>query len=226
MEAKIIGVVAVDLITEQEIIRKVENLAGNMVADALMEYAVTNGYTSDFSLIGSGGIRFDESIRIDGVYPAGNWTNLMVNELLPFDNPLILVTITGAELKQTFERSVSKLPAAHSIFQQLSHEISIEVDISKQAQVIDQAQNPPVLVIPGQRIISIMIDGVEYNPITQYTLLTNNFLADGGDGFIALGNIPSSLKVNLGITEDEVFTQYIRNNSPVSAVLEQRIRFQ
>jgi len=226
LEVEIIGVIMVDLITEKEIIRTVENLAGNMISDAFMEYALTNGYAPDFSLMGSGGIRFDESIRIDGVYPAGNWTNLMVNELLPFENSLILVTITGAELKQVLERSVSELPAEHSAFQQLSHEIWIEVDISNQAQIIDQAQTPAIITVPGQRITSIKIGGVEYNPINQYVLLIDEFRADGGDGFITLGNIPANLKVNLGITEDEVFNQYIRNNSPVSAVLEERISIQ
>jgi len=226
MPEEIIGVIAVDLITEKVVIRTVENLAGNIIADSFMQYALETGNTPDFSFVGSGGIRFDESIRIDGIYPAGNWTNLMVNELLPFGSSLVLVTITGAELKQTFERSVSELPAEHTAFLQVSHEIAIEVDISKQAQIINQAQNPAVITIPGERIVSIKISGIEYDPNDQYMLLTNDFLLGGGDGFITLGSIPDNLKVNLGIGEDEVFTQHIKNNSPVSAVLEERIKFQ
>ncbi|MBL4861753.1 MAG: 5'-nucleotidase C-terminal domain-containing protein [Crocinitomicaceae bacterium] len=223
---EIIGVITVDLNTDKKIIRTAENLAGNMITDAFMEYAHTNGKNPDFSLIGSGGIRFDESIRSDGIYPAGNWTNLMVNELLPFGSTLMLVTITGAELKQIFERSVSNLPAPIGAFQQLSHEISIKVDITKQAQIIDQSQNPAVITTPGERITSIKFGDLEYNSNNQYTLLINDFLANGGDGFITLGNIPNNLKENLGVTEDAVFNQYIRKNSPVSTVLEGRVQFQ
>ncbi|HRU32150.1 MAG TPA: 5'-nucleotidase C-terminal domain-containing protein, partial [bacterium] len=79
---------------------------------------------------------------------------------------------------------------------------------------------------PGKRIVSVEVknpDGT-YQPIDtskQYRVVTNNFLAQGGDGYTALQK--GTNFINLGFVDYEVLREYIVTHSPIDAKVEGRI---
>lgn len=221
-----IGQVTVDLDANKSLIRTEEAIIGNMIADAMSEFTVAKGKLVDFSIINAGSIRFDDVNRPSGIYPAGNYNSSIVEEMIPFGDALTIVKIKGYELKEIFERSVAQLPQAKGPFLQVSKEIIIEIDLSKPPQMIDQTVSPAVIVSSGERISSIKINNVEYDSLAEYSIVVNDFIADGNDGYVTFFNIPSDKKEFLDDLLTEVLIEYIIVNSPVTPVLGDRIIFQ
>lgn len=154
---QVIGKTTVLLDGERNNVRSRETNLGNMVADAMRVYAGT-----DIALTNGGGIR--ASIN------AGDITMGDVYTVLPFDNTLITLQVTGAQLKEALEHSVSAYPETLGGFLQVSG-ISFEFDPGQ-----------PV----GERVTKIMVGNQPYNPKAAYTVATNDFLAAGGDGYSML----------------------------------------
>ena len=99
----------------------------------------------------------------------------------------------------------------------------IVVDTSRPAQIVDQLSDTSSIISEGERIQSILIDGIEINPEATYKILFSNFIANGGDSFVALGNIPDPRKKDLG--EDLAFAlkNYITSLGTVNPQIENRI---
>lgn len=86
------------------------SISGNFIADALVDwnavnYNGTDGWTdSAISIIQGGGIR----ASIDHKASGGNITKEMTLTVLPFENNIVLLEITGKELMEALEHSVEK----------------------------------------------------------------------------------------------------------------------
>lgn len=220
-----LGEISVDLDANKNHIRTEESLIGNLVADAFMDYAFSKGKQVDFALVNSGNIRFNPETRPSGIYPAGLFTGEMVDEMLPFGDFGEIVKVTGTELKEIFERSVAQLPEAKGPFLQLSEGVKIEVDLSKQRQIIDETLDPEVIVTPGKRIVSIKINSNEIDSLKEYTLFAPDFITLGNDGYVTFFNIPETKKESLGEDISIALKNYIILNSPVTPFIEGRITF-
>lgn len=72
------------------------------------------GCKADCALINSG------TLRADVVYPAGPFTVEDMVKLLPFDNHLVSVSVTGAQLLEILENGVSQWPKKEGRFPQAS----------------------------------------------------------------------------------------------------------
>ncbi|OFX25519.1 MAG: hypothetical protein A2041_08990 [Bacteroidetes bacterium GWA2_31_9b] len=229
--SNVVGEITVDLDANKTHVRAEESLIGNLVADAYKEYAESKGKTIDFAIINGGSIRYSESTRLDGIYPAGDFTDEMIEEIFPWtDEVHTVVTVTGSELKSIFERSVSSLPTEYKgWFLQVSKELKIQVNLSLQPQVLNETVNPIIIDTEGERIVSIKINNIEYSPESEYTLLTSDWISLGEDGYVTFANISSTLKENLdcgGCEMNEVaLIQYIEKYTPVTPVIENRITF-
>ena len=219
----VVGEVLIDLDASTQTVRLQEALIGNMVADAFMEYVLFKDKTIDFAVINGGNLRFNEDIRPDGVYPSGEWTREMVEELLFFGNFGIIVSVTGTELKSIFERSVAQLPLAKGPFLQVSKEVKIVIDTLavRQAQIINETQDQ--IVVEGTRIMSIRINNREYNPDSTYIFMSVDYIIEGNDGYATLANISDDKKENLGEDLVIVLENYLKTHSPVKPEFEERI---
>lgn len=126
--------------------------AGNLVAD------VCRGYTgAEVALMNRGGIRRDVA--------AGAVTRRDVFELLPFDNHLVTITLTGAELAECLRRSVEN--EAHS-----GLEVSgLEIEFTETSE--------------GVRYAGATVGGRSLAPETSYTVTVNSFMAQGGDDYLS-----------------------------------------
>jgi len=217
--------ITVSLDANKPALRGGESLLGNLTADAWYFWATDSLKQSvDFALVNGGGMVFDQATRPDGIYPAGDMTMTIVNEIFFYDNTMAIVEVTGAELKSILERSVSVLPGSlKGWFLQCSENLKYTADLSKKAQVLNET-NPdkPVIATEGERITSIKIKGVEYSPTTTYKVVTINYLAEGKDGFVTFANIPASKK-QLHVDYRTAFVYYLKRNAVLTPKLTGRI---
>jgi 5'-nucleotidase / UDP-sugar diphosphatase len=155
-----IAATAVALDSRTGTVRTREAAIGDLVADAMRasthaDAAVTNG----------GGIRGGK------IYPPGS--ALTAGDILvelPFDNRVLIIDITGAELVRALENGLSQLPTPSGRFPQVSG-LTIEADPSRPA---------------GDRILSIKVGEAPLDKDRTYRIATNDFMARGGDGYTML----------------------------------------
>ena len=81
-------------------VRTKETNLGNLIADGMLDAAQAAGTNAVIALQNGGGIR--ESIE------AGKITMGDVMTVLPFNNDLVTITLTGAEIKEAMENRVSR----------------------------------------------------------------------------------------------------------------------
>jgi len=131
-----------------------ESAMGNWVADVVR----AGPPVADFGIVNSGGLRAD----ID----EGDVTFGEVYDVMPFDNRLVHVLVTGTALREVLELGVS---GDHGVVQVSGLVFSFDYD------------RPA-----GERIIGEVMDTRTGRPIEQtrtYRVAVPDFLADGGDGF-------------------------------------------
>jgi 5'-nucleotidase len=112
------------------------------------------------------------TIRSDSVVPAGPFTIGDLLRVLPFNDPIVAISITGATLLAALEAGVAKYPTLDGCWPQLSG-VRIQVDPSQP---------------PGERIVSARLSHPDraIDPNANYSLATKAFLADGSDGYAML----------------------------------------
>lgn len=155
-----IGTTSEPLDSRKAILRTQEAAIGNLIADALR--AQTG---ADAAIINGGGIRGNKQ------YPAG--TQLSRRDVLtelPFGNRTVKLAVTGDMIRAALENGVSDVANAAGRFPQVSG-LTFTADLMR-----------PV----GQRVDNIMIGGKPLDPAASYTLATNDYMAGGGDGYVAL----------------------------------------
>ncbi|MGE0056456.1 MAG: bifunctional UDP-sugar hydrolase/5'-nucleotidase [Dehalococcoidia bacterium] len=165
--------------------RTCESITANVVADALRAT-----YGGDVALMNAGAIRAGLSCPLtdsaaDFCPPYSGLpapiTAGQVEAILPFNNYAALVTVSGAELKAMLENGVSMVLNADGRFPQVSG-LCFWYDITRSA---------------GSRVIAAVkqaADGacsgpaIDFGPSAGYRLVTNDFIAAGGDGYAKPGN--------------------------------------
>ncbi len=156
---KTVGRTEVDLDGRTEQVRSRETNLGDLVADILREKS-----SADAAIINGGGIR--TSIG------KGKITIKQVYAVLPFDNYLVAIRLTGRQVKQVLEHGVSSLAEPAGRFPQVS---GLSFVYSRSAPV-------------GERVKEVAIGGYPLDPDKEYVIATNDFLAAGGDGYQAFGD--------------------------------------
>src|SRR5262249_40274730 len=110
-------------------------------------------------------------IRAGKLYPPGSTiTRRDILAELPFSNKVVTVEISGRDLKRAMENGLAQLPNAGGRFPQVSG-IAFEADISRP---------------PGERITAINVGGAPLDDDRMYTVVTNDFIARGGDGYVTV----------------------------------------
>lgn len=195
MMAEVVGSTLVDLEGRRENIRTQETNLGNLVAN-MMRWASEG---AQIALQNGGGIRWHR------VFPAGDITLGDVYELLPFANTLVMMDLTGAQIGEALELSVSIYPGVLGGFLQVSG-LKFTFD-------------------PGQPAFSRLVDvWVGDEPLVDnavYRVATNDFLAAGGDDYTVL-TLGTNF-VDTGIYLMDYMVEYIKEFSPVSPAVENRI---
>jgi len=168
---RVIGETEVDL--DGKNVRTGETNLGNYVTDVMRQTA-----GAEAALINGGTIRTS--------IPQGKITVQDIYAVLPFDNYLVAISLTGAQLKQALEHGVSRLDDSPGSFPQVS---GLTFTYSRSAPA-------------GSRIKEVTVGGRPLELQKEYVVATNDFLVAGGDGFTAFGEALKSTGdyTNLGGT--------------------------
>jgi len=163
-------------------VRYAETNAGDLVTDA---YRLVTG--ADFAMSNGGGIRCD--------LPSGQLTYGDLVTLLPFDNYVCTVDITGAQLKHLLSECTQFSPEAHGDFPQVSG-IKFTVNRGKEERITD---------------LEILNKSTnQYEPVNMnrsYSLATIDYCITGG-GFHGLLKENHITKSNI-ILYNECLAKYV-----------------
>ncbi len=159
-----------------------ESLAGNLICDAMLWRL-----KGDISITNKGGVRTD--------FPQGNITPRDVFNVLPFDNTLGAVTVTGAFVKELIEDKVAYGGSGMYV-----GGMKVKVDRSRPK---------------GDRVISLEIGGKPYVPDAEYRLVTTDYLLEGNSGMEKLASLRSQAAVESGVYMREAVIEYVEKFSPL-----------
>ena len=99
----------------------------------------------------------------------GQLTYADVFTVQPFGNTLMTVTLTGAQLKQLLEQQFVDADGNDEHYHLIpSWNFAFSYDLTRPA---------------GDRVVTMMLNGEAVDPAAQYRVTTNNFVANGGDGY-------------------------------------------
>ncbi|MCO6511756.1 MAG: 5'-nucleotidase C-terminal domain-containing protein [Aridibacter famidurans] len=181
--------------------RTKETNIGNFIADAYRE-----AVGADIGFVNGG------SIRADLTYNPGPLTKRDVLSMLPFNNPIVKVEVTGAVLREIVEHGVARSAedSEPGRFPQISG-MRFRFDASRPA---------------GSRVLEIQVGGEPLDESKNYTIATSDFLVSrAGDGYtmFSKGKVISGAE---GAPRDsDVFEAAIKAapNATISPKLEGRI---
>ncbi|MEW6128436.1 MAG: 5'-nucleotidase C-terminal domain-containing protein [Acidobacteriota bacterium] len=193
---EVLGKTDVILEARAGIIRRNESNLGNYIADVYR-----SALSADVAIVNSG------SIRSDATYGIGELTKKDVLSILPFENGLVKVRLTGEHLKRLLENGVSKAGEEDGRFPQVSG-MSFTYDGGK-----------PV----GSRIVSIEINGKAYDPAQKYTMVVSAYSFGGGDGYDFKG-AEVLVKPTEGPIEPELMMDAIKKAGTIAPKIEGRIK--
>ncbi len=183
----------------RENVRASETNLGDLITDAMLWQAGQDNEEVDAAITNGGGIR--ASIA------AGDITKKSVNDVLPFGNTLYVVEVTGAELLEALEASTYCTPESIGGFPQVS---GIKFIINTGA-AYDAGENYPGSTYAGpnsiNRVTILTVGGQAFDADATYTIVTNNFMAAGGDTYYAFSAAESGY--DTGIPLDQVVMDYI-----------------
>ena len=178
-----------DLITDAMLWKVMQNKEGLTVNEDHV-VAITNG----------GGIR--AAIKV------GDVTKKDIKTVLPFGNTIEVIYVTGTELLEALEASTFCVPESIGGFPQVS---GISYTISTGAVYDANAETYPASTYYGpksiNRVVINSINGKEFKADDTYAVVTNNFVASGGDSYYAFA--AASAQFDTGIPLDEAVMEYV-----------------
>lgn len=195
---KTIGITSVDLDARQVANRSGETNLGNLVADAFRQQT-----GADVALVNGG------SIRSNTTYPTGSLTKRDIMSILPFENPVVKIQVSGAIIRAALENGVSQVKELRESgrFPHVSG-ISFEYD----------CRNPV-----GSRILSITINGSPLDDARIYSLAATSYLIHGGDGYKMFGDVKYLINEESAQIDTAIVLDFITKAGHVSPQVDGRI---
>ena len=148
-----------------------ESPLGDVIADA--QLARTAGDGAQLALMNPGGIRADfDADASAGGEAAGQVTYGEAFTVQPFNNLVVTQTLTGAQLKDVLEQQ----------FAGYQGQTSTKILQVSAGLTYTWSSSAPL----GSKISNLALNGTAIDPAATYRVTTNDFLANGGDGFSVL----------------------------------------
>lgn len=175
------SVLAYNPVTQDKAKGKWETNIGNLLANATLQLSTPvfekrEHKKIDICLLNHGGIR--------AIIPAGNVTTRTAFEIMPFENSVMIVGLTGAEIEDL---------ANYIIKEKKPHPLAgIQIYINEDENEVKK----------------ITIDGIEIKDNTMYYVATSDYLSNGGDNMTFLKN--SAVKFDLDYKLRNLFIDYFK----------------
>jgi 5'-nucleotidase len=183
---KPIGYTAAPLDARFTTVRLKESNIGNFVCDLMRHH-----YGADCAIMAAGTIRGDQ------IYPPGLLRLKDIMNCFPFEDPVVVIQVSGKAILEALENSVSLYPALEGRFPQVSNIILTFDPLSP----------------PGSRVKTVKVGGQPLDLDRIYTLATRGYMARGKDGYDSL------LTKSGGGTADEVISE--ENGMLISTIIRQ-----
>ncbi len=179
------------------------SLIAPIVCDAMLWKANRLGAGADIAVQNAGGVRID--------VPRGEITTGTVYTLLPFGNTMVILDVGGRQVKDLLEEALSSIFDMGLSDGTFPYVAGMRYTASRGAPC-------------GSRVtaVEVAVPGGGYEPLdpeATYRLVTNSFVAGGGDGYGSLSLIPGT---DTGFIDAEILAEYFRELGTVSRV-EQRV---
>ena len=184
--------------------RTEETNLGDLITDAMMWAIKTKAPSVDMTnavaITNGGGIR--------AAINKGDITKKDINTVLPFGNTLAVVYVKGSELLEALEASTYCTPEAVGGFPQFA---GMEVELNIAPKYDKNAEKYPGSEYFGPKSINRItiksINGKAFDPNATYAVITNNFMAAGGDTYYAFA--AAKEQFDTGLPLDEILMEYI-----------------
>ena len=219
---QVIGRTETALDTRGPVVRRGEAAFGNLLADALI--AATG---ADIAITNGGGIRGGR------VYPPGSeLTPRMLISELPFGKASVVLALTGAQLREALEIGVSRAEESDGRFPQVAG-VNFAFDARRppgsRITRIEVGRTEPGRAEPGRveagRVEPDQAPGnaLPLDPTRTYTVVTNDFMYTGGDGYTVFQGAEVLTDAASGDTMANHLIAYVRAAGTVAPVIEGRI---
>jgi 5'-nucleotidase len=173
---------------------RTDSSAGRLIADAQWQATrAPDRGGAEFALMNPGGVRSD--LRCAGTPPC-TITYGEAFTMQPFGNSLVVMTLTGAEIRKILEDQQREGRRGPSFL------------IPSSSLTYRWVASAPY----GQRVQDLRIGGQPLDPARNYRFTVNSFMADGGDGVVMLQQGRDRLGGDLDI--DALMAHLVRNPSP------------
>ena len=169
------------------------SLIAPVVAESMLGKVNRHGLKVHLALQNAGGVRTD--------IMRGDLTVATAYELLPFANNMVVLEITGAEIKKALDQGVSRGGGAFPY-------------VAGARYTADMTRSE------GERITRLEIKNpagqwVPVEPQTVYRLVTNSFLAGGGDAYTVLKQT-GGYRYDTGFSDTESFMEFAAEKGSLS----------
>lgn len=185
--------------------RDSETNLGDLITDAMLwkvlaDAEITVPEENVVAITNGGGIR--ASIGV------GDVTKKDINTVLPFGNTLAVVYVKGSELLEALEASTYCTPESIGGFPQVA---GMQFTVATYETYDKNDESYPNSTYYGPKTINRVtigsINGKDFDPEATYAVITNNFVAGGGDTYYAFA--AATNQFDTGLPLDEVVMEYI-----------------
>jgi 2',3'-cyclic-nucleotide 2'-phosphodiesterase (5'-nucleotidase family) len=184
--SRVVGVIKNNLDNPRD-----ENGIGNMIGDAFVEYGQKMGWKTDVGFYNAAGVR--------APLVAGPVTYGQLYQVLPFENTVVSVDLTGDQLREVLEDASGR---------------------AGRLQIGGGSWVYRFLNDSGKRVLEATIAGQPLDPKRVYHVATIDYLLLGGDGHTWFGK---GTNVIYGDIEVDVVAAYMTAHSPLDPKVEGRI---
>jgi 5'-nucleotidase len=155
---------------------------GNLVADS--QLAGTRAAGAQIAFTNPFGIRAPIDPAPDGTVTFGQ-----VYATQPFNNELVTMTLTGAQVRAVIEDGLDDAGDKQALAPSAGLKFSYDM------------RRPS-----GSRVVSLTLNGKPLAPAAKYRVTVVNFLAEGGDGF---ATFKQGTEITRGMIDNEAFQQWL-----------------
>jgi 5'-nucleotidase len=180
-----------------------DHAAGRLIADAQLSAtrSVSTG-SAVVAFMNPGGVRADFVCSGTATCAVSFGAAFTVQ---PFANSLVVMSLTGSQVKELLEQQFSGVNAARPRILQPSAGFTYAWDNAAAA---------------GSKVSDMRLNGNLISPTQSYRVTVNSFLAEGGDGFAVLTQGTSRLG---GAQDIDALIAFFAANRPYAAVSTARI---
>ena len=196
---KPLGRAAIELDARSIANRTGETNLGNLVADSFRRAT-----GADVGLLNGG------SVRANTTFAPGQITKRDVISILPFENPVVKVEVSGSILRAALENGVSQIVEEKESgrFPHVSG-LQFEFDGRKPA---------------GSRVVKVTVNGQLLDEKKIYTLATNTYLIHGGDNYKMFKEVKLLVPEESAEIDSTMLANFIAAAGEVAPKVEGRIK--